>query len=238
MGAPGSLAFAGTQPLETVGAPQTATITNIGSDPLSISGLTFAGSDPGDFFVGSDGCLGPIATGTSCSLTVDFAPHATGARTATLQIASNDPNGPASVALSGTGGQLPQGAPGANGSTGATGPQGPAGKVELVTCKTVTTLVKKKIKGKTRKVKVPKQVCTAKEVSGTVKFTTTKAGVRASISRGRDVYASGTGVPTAAGSWQLVLSQRRSLRAGRYTLTLNTRRDGRSTTKRLQVMIA
>lgn len=43
-----------TQPLETVSAPQTLTISNIGSMPLAISGLTFVGSDPGDFFVGSD----------------------------------------------------------------------------------------------------------------------------------------------------------------------------------------
>jgi hypothetical protein len=43
-----------TQPLETVTAPQTLTISNIGSMPLAISGLTFVGSDPGNFFVGSD----------------------------------------------------------------------------------------------------------------------------------------------------------------------------------------
>ena len=83
-----------------------------------------AGSDPGDFFVGSDGCLGVIATGASCSLTVRLAPQASGARSATLEIASNDPNGPATVALSGTGGQLPQGPTGASGATGATGASG------------------------------------------------------------------------------------------------------------------
>jgi hypothetical protein len=225
--APGSLTFSATQPLETVSPPQTATITNIGSQPISITGLTFTGTDPGDFFIGSDGCLGPIAGGASCSLTVNFAPHATGSRTAALQIASNDPNSPASVSLSGTGGQLPQGPAGTNGTngkngaTGSRGPRGPSGKVELVTCKTI------------KKKKHAKKVCTAKVVSHTVTFKISSDD--ASISRGRTVYATGTDVGHGSGRLQLVLFQRRSMPAGRYTLTLRTHPGH---TRRYQITIA
>jgi hypothetical protein len=66
-------------------------------------------------------------------VTVSFTPQAPGARTATLQIASNDPASPLTVALSGTGGAPVQsqsgqtGATGPRGATGATGPAGPKG---------------------------------------------------------------------------------------------------------------
>jgi hypothetical protein len=233
VGAPGSLAFPGTQPLETVSAPQTLNLTNIGSVTLAISGLAFAGTDPGDFFVGSDGCLGPLAPGAGCSLTVNFAPQATGSRSATLQIASNDPNSPTSVGLMGTGGQLPQGPPGPNGTNGAPGAQGPTGKVELVTCRTVTKTVKKKVRGKTRKVKVTKRVCTTKLVSGPVKFTTSAASYRATLSRGRETYATGTAAAAGPGLWKLALSDRRAVHAGRYTLTLSRGR----VTRRLTITI-
>lgn len=73
LGASGSVTFPGTQPQETVSAPQALTISNNGNAPLSISSLTFSGSDPGDFFVRSDGCLGEIAASSSCSLRIEFA---------------------------------------------------------------------------------------------------------------------------------------------------------------------
>lgn len=118
------------------------------------------------------------------------------------------------------------------------GPQGPAGKVELVTCKTVIKTVKKKVRGKTRKVTVTQQVCTTRLVSGTVKFTTTGASYGATVSRGRVIYASGTGVATGSGRWHLVLGDVRPIRAGHYTLTLQGRRGRRSITQRVQITIA
>ncbi|MGH2842017.1 MAG: hypothetical protein ACRDKL_00315 [Solirubrobacteraceae bacterium] len=72
-------------------------------------------------------------------------------------------------------------------------------------------------------------------VSGTVKFTATAA--RATISRGRAVYARGTSTPTGHGRSQLELTDRRPLRAGRYTLTVRARRDGRWTARRQQITI-
>ena len=132
-----------TTPQSQLSAPLTLTVTDAGNTPLSLSGLTFAGADPGDFIVSSDGCLGSIAAGKSCQLTVSFAPTAQGSRSATLQITSNDPAGPAIVDLSGTGGPPPQGPagptgppgttgpPGATGAAGANGPQGPTGPTGL-----------------------------------------------------------------------------------------------------------
>ncbi len=56
-------------------------------------------------------------------------------------------------------------------SWSAPGARGAAGKLELITCKTVTTTVTETIKGKRRKVRVKRQKCTGKLVSGKVKFT-------------------------------------------------------------------
>jgi hypothetical protein len=138
------------------------TISNPGRRDLSLSGLSFTGPDPGDFVISSNSCLGNVAPGESCQLTISFAPQAPGSRTATLQIATDDyANSPLQVSLSGTGGSLPQGPTGPQGNTGAAGTPGPAGKVELITCRTVV----KKIHGKRRKI----NKCNARQVSGTIK---------------------------------------------------------------------
>jgi hypothetical protein len=96
-----------------------------------------------------------------------------------------------------------QGEKGPVGPTGAQGPTGPAGKIELVTCT--------KVKGKQR--------CTTKLVSGTAKFTTTGLAAQAALSRRGVVYAAGT-AHTARGRMSLWLTPLRSLRPGKYTLTL------------------
>jgi hypothetical protein len=135
-----TLTFPGTQAQQTISAPQTLTITNAGGNPLSITGTTFADSTsplasdhPGDFLIGSSSCLGPVVFEAGCQLTVRFAPQGEGARTASLQIASNAGAGTTVIELSGTGGALPQGPPGATGpagtagAAGADGQQGPTG---------------------------------------------------------------------------------------------------------------
>ena len=225
-------AFA-TTPQGTLSAPMTVTVSNVGQRNLSLSGLSFAGSDPGDFIVSSNGCLGSVAPGESCQLTVSFVPQAQGARSATLQIVSNDyANSPLSLALSGTGGSLPQGPqgpPGSLGLPGAQGQPGPASKVELVTCKTVT----KKIKGHTRRV----QKCTSRLVSGPAKFTTSGAVDRATISRGRIAYATGTSVQLGGGRSELLLHDLRALHRGRYTLTVRSPHGDRRTLRRETITI-
>ena len=227
---PGSLAFA-TQATSTVSAPRTVTLTNTGPGTLELSGVAVAGGNADDFFVGSSTCGGPLASGVTCELTVRFAPGGQGGRTATLQITSNDPGSPATVALSGAGGSLPQG------PQGPAGTQGPAGKIELVTCKTVTRTVTRVIKHKRRKIKVTQQQCKTRIVSGTVKFTTSVGAIKASVSRGTTVYATGTRASLGGGRSQLLLTQSRQLRAGRYTLTLRSRRNGRTITRRETITI-
>ena len=68
---------------QTLSAAQAVTVTHTGSGPLEISGLTFAGTDPADFVIVYDSCLGQIAANASCVVGVNFAPQAEGARSAT-----------------------------------------------------------------------------------------------------------------------------------------------------------
>jgi hypothetical protein len=237
---PSSLSFS-TQPQSTLSGPQFVMITNTGADPLVVTGLTFNGPNPGDFLVTSNGCLGPISAGSSCIVGVSFAPQQQAARSAVLLISSNDPDSPASVLLSGAGGQLPQGPPGQTGAagptgaTGATGPRGPAGQIELVVCHKVTKTVT--TSGHTHKVTVQK--CTSRLVSGTVRFKTEFRDLRASVSRAHIVYGTGVAVPRGARHWELLLTRHmRRLRSGRYTLTLRTLRGRHRIVERTTITIA
>jgi virginiamycin B lyase len=253
--------FANT-PQGSLSAPSTVTLRNTGQRPLSLTGLSFAGADPSDFLVSTGTCLGNIDPGNSCQLQAYFSPQGQGARSATLQIATNDyANSPLQVQLSGTGAGLslvsagPQGPPGTQGPTGPPGSQGPAGptgpvgpsgltgrrgapgRVELITCKTVNRTAIKKINGKRRKVRVKRQKCTGTLVSGKVKFTIGGAATHATISRKRTVYATGVRLSNAKRSSQLVVTDLRPLRPGRYTLTLQSRHGRRSMIRRTQITI-
>jgi hypothetical protein len=173
-----------------------------------------------------------------------FAPQQQGPSAATLQIASSDPNSPASVTPSDTGGQLPQGptgatgtdgqsgatgAIGATGATGAIGARGPAGKIELVVCHKV----KKTVTTNRHKRRVTVQKCTTRLVSGTVKFTIGGNDLRATVSRAGITYATGFAIPTGPGLWQLMLNRPiHRLRPGHYTLALGTRHGSRRLQRR------
>jgi hypothetical protein len=232
------MTFPGTQPQGTASAPQTLTITNNGSAPLIVSGLSFAGADASDFFVGSSSCGGQISVASSCQVTVNFAPQSQGSRTGTLTVSSNAASSPQSVNLSGTGGSLPQGPPGTTGATGATGSagatgatgaQGAAGKVELVVCNTVTKTITKGTGRARHKVKVKQQQCTTRLVTGPVKFTAASSDRRASLSRAGVIYATGYNRRTRTGS-QTSLVSARQLSRGRYTLTLGAGRTAQHET--------
>lgn len=58
---PGGVTFSATQPQATVSPAQTITVTNNGSAPLEVNGMTVGGVDPDDFFVGSTTCFGGVA---------------------------------------------------------------------------------------------------------------------------------------------------------------------------------
>jgi glycine rich protein len=215
----GALGFA-TEPQGVASAEQVLTVTNSGSAPLIVSGVLVGGANPGDYLVGNR-CQQPVAAGASCQLGIRFAPQAQGASSASLTPLTNASTAPAAVTLTGTGGALPQGPAGPNGSpgaTGKTGPKGAAGKVELVTCHEVTTTVTRH----GHRVRVTRTHCTAKLISGTVKFTTAAGVITAVLSRGATVYARGVSLARSTG-YQLILNDRRRLGRGTYRLTLQRR---------------
>jgi hypothetical protein len=244
-------AFAVT-PQGTLGPPVALTLADAGQRDLSVSALSFTGADAGDFVIGTDGCVGSLAPGGSCQLTVQFAPEAPGARSATLEIATNDyANSPLQVPLSGTGGQPPLGPPGsggqagatgqagaggatgAGGAAGATGRPGPAGRIALVVCRKTT----KTIRTRRRKRKVTVQKCSTRLISGTINFTAASRDVGATVARAGVTYATGLAVPTGPSEWQLVLGDKRILRPGRYTLTLTTHHGPTRTVEREAITI-
>ena len=247
---PSTLSFS-TQAQSTLSAPQTVTVENTGINALGVSGLTFAGVDAQDYLITSDGCLGPVGPGATCTIGVSFAPQRQGASSATLEIATVSLSGSGSgsltsVSLSGTGGQLPQGptgptgptgpagATGATGATGQTGARGPAGQIELVVCRTVT----KKTTRNGRNIAVKVRKCTTKLVSGTVKFTIAGHDVGATVSGAGVTYATGRAIPTGPDQWRLVLTRQiHPLRPGRYILTLRSRHGGRRILERRPITI-
>lgn len=81
--------------------PQTVTITNTGNASLTLSSVVLAGMNAGDYVL-TNGCSSSMAAGANCSLTVNFAPTASGSRTAYVQIVSNASSSPDTVSLSGT----------------------------------------------------------------------------------------------------------------------------------------
>ncbi|MEN9643698.1 MAG: hypothetical protein RL238_367 [Actinomycetota bacterium] len=96
-----SLAF-GTRAIGSAPTQQMVTITNTGTAPLLVNGATVSGAAAASY-IALDGCAVPLAPTESCVVTVSFLTSGTtGAKNATLTITTNDTNGPAVVALSGT----------------------------------------------------------------------------------------------------------------------------------------
>ena len=99
----------GAQTVGSTSAARTVTITNTGTAELHVTAATLGGTDAGDFAIVTDGCsaVAAVATGDSCTIDVSFTPTATGARAASLSIASDAAASPAVVDLSGEGEAAP-----------------------------------------------------------------------------------------------------------------------------------
>jgi hypothetical protein len=121
---------------------------------------------------------------------------------------------------------------GPTGPTGPAGPQGTPGQVELVSCKQVTVTITRKH----HKVKVKRQKCSTKLVSGPVKFKTARGSGRASLSRSGVVYATGYVRRTLTGVQTRLLAARR-LAPGRYTLRITIGRGRGARATRTEVTI-
>jgi hypothetical protein len=93
-----SLTFT-SQSIQTTSAPQTITVTNVGTSPLTISGVV-ASSD----FAESDNCTkAPLQPSTNCVINVTYSPTTSGSALGALTIADNVPGSPQVVLLNGTG---------------------------------------------------------------------------------------------------------------------------------------
>ena len=224
---------------------QTFTLTNVGDAPLQLQEVFIASGSP-QVFPMSDGCSGrQLAPGAACQVTVGFIPIAVGVKDASLFVISNQ--GPVSIiGLSGNGVAPNSGSSGATGVTGPAGPTGPpgptgpagrAGKLVLVTCKAVTRTVAKMVGGKKHEARQRVQECTGRRVGVAVEVTVGVPSGRATISRGRVVYARGTSLTLGGGRWLLLLTENRGLEPGHYTLTLRSRHNDRWSTRRATIAI-
>lgn len=111
-------------------APQPFTLANTGSGPVTVSGITFTGTDGAMFAVAPGSGTGACATLTptiqpaaSCTVAVTFTPASEGAKTASLRVASNADNAVPEVALTGTGSLgITASVEGGNGTIASTNP--------------------------------------------------------------------------------------------------------------------
>jgi hypothetical protein len=97
---PTSLQF-GQQLKSTASAPLSVTVTNTGSVPLQITGLSFSGVNSSDFTVSESGTITIPPNGGTVILHVVFKPTDTGNRSAALSITDSAPGSPHTLQLTG-----------------------------------------------------------------------------------------------------------------------------------------
>jgi hypothetical protein len=80
---------------------QTVTLANTGKSALTISGVSFTGTNASSFSQ-TNNCGTSLAAASSCMISITFKPAAVGSLTASLSIADNAYNSPQALAVSGT----------------------------------------------------------------------------------------------------------------------------------------
>jgi hypothetical protein len=98
---PASVNF-GNQTVGLTSAPQTVTLTNIGSATLTITSIGLTGANPHQFGETSS-CGSSLNAGASCTISVTYQPGVSGPKIAALTITDNAAGSPHSVAMSATG---------------------------------------------------------------------------------------------------------------------------------------
>ncbi len=95
---PQTVTFAG----QVVGsiATQTINLTNPGNVPLTLGAIAISGSND---FGETNTCSAMLAAGSTCSISVTFAPSAPGSATAAITVTGSGLNGPQTITLAGTG---------------------------------------------------------------------------------------------------------------------------------------
>jgi hypothetical protein len=96
-----ALTFA-SQSVGVASGSQAVTMTNSGTGPLTVTGISIAGVNAADF-TETNTCGTSVAAGAQCSISVTFKPTAAGARSAAISIADNAAGSPQSITLTGTG---------------------------------------------------------------------------------------------------------------------------------------
>jgi hypothetical protein len=86
----------------SVSAPQSVTLTNVGTSALAFTSIGLIGANTSDFTEGNT-CGASIAAGASCMLTMRFVPTAAAARTAAVSIGDNGGGSSQKITLTGTG---------------------------------------------------------------------------------------------------------------------------------------
>jgi hypothetical protein len=99
--APASLNF-GSVTVGTTSAAKIITLTNIATTALSITGITVTGTGAGDYLQ-THTCGASLAAGASCTISVQFKPTVTGARSAVVKVTDNAAGSPQQVPVSGKG---------------------------------------------------------------------------------------------------------------------------------------
>jgi hypothetical protein len=99
---PTSLGF-GTVAIGVTSAVKTVTVKNSGTTSLTINSIAITGTNAGDFAKTATTCGASLAAGASCTVSADFKPTASGARSAAISITDNASGSPQKVTLSGTG---------------------------------------------------------------------------------------------------------------------------------------
>jgi hypothetical protein len=103
---PTALSF-GAQTVDLPSAPQVVTLTNTGTAPLTLSGISVTGTNAA-MFKETNTCGSSLAAGTHCQVQVVFTPTTAGARSAVLKVADNGVGGLlAPIPLSGNGSTVP-----------------------------------------------------------------------------------------------------------------------------------
>ena len=98
---PSSLSFTGAA--GTTSAAQTVTLSNTGSVPLTITGITAPSSPLMGLFNETSNCGASLAAGSSCTISVTFSPAIAGNVTGNLLVTDNATGSPQMVTLTGTG---------------------------------------------------------------------------------------------------------------------------------------
>ncbi|HTS35060.1 MAG TPA: choice-of-anchor D domain-containing protein [Candidatus Solibacter sp.] len=98
---PTSLGF-GQQAVGTTSASQQLILNNGQSTALTINNIFGSGNNPGDFQQSND-CGSSVPAGASCTINIAFAPTATGARSATINVSDSAANSPQTATVTGTG---------------------------------------------------------------------------------------------------------------------------------------